>query len=115
MRQAESELSKYTDTLYALHPDLARQRVAHTLTTIEAARLLPADTALLEYAVLRAGKDKDKVDTVMAFVVTSDGKTTAHTLPVKAEQLGNNAPLSVMPAPTRISRFVRFPGSCTIA
>ena len=87
LRQAERELSKYTDTLYALHPDLARQRVAHTLTAAEAAKLLPSNTALLEYATLLTGKDKNKVDRVVVFVVTPDGKTTAHSLPIHAEQL----------------------------
>ena len=87
LRQAERDLSKYTDTLYALHPDLARQRVAHTLTAVETGRILPSDTALLEYAVLRAGKDKNKVDRVVAFVVTPDGKATAHTLPIHADEL----------------------------
>ncbi len=87
LRQAERDLSRYTDTLYALHPDLARQRVAHTLTAPEAGKILPDDTALLEYAVLDAGNYRNKLNRVLAFVVTPDGKTTAQTLPVSATQL----------------------------
>ena len=91
LRQAERELSKYTDTLNTLHPEFARQRAAHTLTATEAVKILPLDTALVEYAVLDAGKPENRLDRVVVFVVTPDGKTTAHTLPIHATQLGKQS------------------------
>src|SRR5262249_10867634 len=53
LKQAESELQTYTDTLYAHHPNLAHKRAAHTCTLAEVGTFLPTDTALLEYVVLK--------------------------------------------------------------
>ena len=53
LKQTESQLQTFTDTLYASHPSLAQKRVAKTATLADIAHLLPADTALLDYIVVR--------------------------------------------------------------
>src|SRR5262249_47686937 len=68
LRQVEEELSRYTDTLYALHPDLARAASVHTVTAAEAARVLPSDTALLEYELIHGRSGKETLDRVFLFV-----------------------------------------------
>jgi CHAT domain-containing protein/Tfp pilus assembly protein PilF len=51
LRHTEEQLQTLTDTLYARHPALAAKCVAATATLTQVAASLPADTALLEYAV----------------------------------------------------------------
>ncbi len=92
LAQAESELQKFTDGLYARHPDLARKRAAKTVNLADVARFLPADTALLEYVALAAGTgtEKDAIDQTVLLVVTKEaGKATVRTysLPVTREAL----------------------------
>jgi CHAT domain-containing protein/tetratricopeptide (TPR) repeat protein len=90
LRQAESDLQTFEDSLYALHPDLARKRVATTTTLLELARLLPPDTALLEYVTLETGDGKDRSDRTALFVVTAQGgqaKVVAYNLPITRKAL----------------------------
>ena len=87
LRKAERDLSTFTDTLYVRHPDVAQARAVRTLTAREAARLLPPDTALLEYAT-RADVRSHTIDaSLVLFIVTPDGKVSAHTLPASWKQL----------------------------
>lgn len=92
LRLAERDLSAYTDTLYVRHPDLAQARSAHTLSVKETARLLPPDTALLEYAARRPAVGKDQSERIVLFVVTSDGQVSVHDLPTTLSQLQSLAP-----------------------
>ncbi len=87
LRQAERDLSAYTDTLYVQHPDVARARAVHTLSAAEAARLLPPATALLEYATRFDTRQTQGKASPVLFVVTPDGKVTAHDLPVTTAQV----------------------------
>ncbi len=83
LKQTEQQLQTLTDRLYAAHPQLAQKRAAHTASLAEAAALLPADTALLEYVVTAA-------DQVTLFVVRqSQGKPGLKvcTLPLRYNQL----------------------------
>ena len=66
LKATESQLQTFTDTLYARHPKLAQKRVAKTATVTDITRLLPADTALLDYIVLSQDK-------LALFVVTRHG------------------------------------------
>ncbi len=85
--KAERDLSAYTDTLYARHPDLAQARAIHTLTGPEAAALLPPGTALLEYATRQgAGQGNASLGLVL-FVLTPDGRLTAHDVPAPLQQI----------------------------
>ena len=87
LKQAERDLAVFTDTEYARHPDLAQARTVHTLSAEEAARLLPPDTALLEYAT---GKDTSRPrgkPNLVLFVITGDGKTTAREISATPGQL----------------------------
>ncbi len=63
LKTVESKLQTFTDTLYARHPELAQKRIAKTTTVAEIAKLLPEDTALLDFVV--AAKDD-----IRLFVVT---------------------------------------------
>ncbi len=92
LRLAERDLSAYADTLYGRHPDIAQARSAHTLSVKEAARLLPPDTALLEYAPRRPVLGNDLSERVVLFVVTSDGQVSVHDLPTTLNQLRQLAP-----------------------
>lgn len=79
--EAERDLQQLEDRLYARHPDLAQKRAATTITAADVGRLLPEDTALLEYLTLRVGK----TDEVVLFVGTQHvGKAvlTVHELPI---------------------------------
>ena len=87
LRMAERDLTAFTDGLYARHPDVAQARAVHTLTVKEAARLLPSDTALLEYAI-RQDTSRPEGETRLAlFVVTPDGKASTYDLPASRIQL----------------------------
>ncbi len=63
LKDVEGKINTFTDRLYARHPGLAERRVAHTTTLAELCKVLPADTAVLDYVV--AGKND-----VRLFVVT---------------------------------------------
>lgn len=66
LKEVEEKLQTLTNTLYARHPDLVRKRSAQTATLAEIGRILPDDTAVLEYVVLAD-------DNVQLFVVTAKG------------------------------------------
>lgn len=51
LREAERRLEEFTSTVYARRPGLKAARLAETTTAEEIGRLLPDDTALVEYAV----------------------------------------------------------------
>jgi CHAT domain-containing protein len=80
---AESELQKFTDTLYAKYPQLAQKRAAKTATLSDVAAFLPEDTALLSYLTMSDGR------TLLFAVTNKNGKTTAHayTIAAKADEL----------------------------
>ena len=92
LRQAERTLSTFSDTLYLRHPEVAKARSVHTLTLPQAARLLPADTALLEYATVRPLIGKYVGDRILLFVVTADGQVSTHDVPALVPQLNQLAP-----------------------
>jgi tetratricopeptide (TPR) repeat protein/CHAT domain-containing protein len=77
---AEGDLQKFTDALYVRYPELARKRAAQTLSLAEVARLLPEDTALLEYGVLKAHK-LDR--TVLCCVTVAAGQPVLQVYPVE--------------------------------
>lgn len=52
LEQTERKLQVFTESLYARHPELARRRVARTAKLADMAKILPADTALLDYVAL---------------------------------------------------------------
>jgi CHAT domain-containing protein/Flp pilus assembly protein TadD len=95
LAQAESALQTFTDSLYARYPDLARKRAARTVTLAEVAQFLPADTALLEYVVLKTvGGGKDTIDKAVLFCITVDkNKPTvaAYHIAVPGEELTERA------------------------
>jgi CHAT domain-containing protein len=51
LREAENRLEEFTSALYARRPRLKDARMAATMTSEEAGKLLPEDTALVEFAV----------------------------------------------------------------
>ena len=46
---AENDAQRITNAIYARHPDVARKRMARTVTWDDLAAFVPADTALLDY------------------------------------------------------------------
>jgi CHAT domain-containing protein/tetratricopeptide (TPR) repeat protein len=79
LAQAGDELQHFTDSLYAKYPELARKRIAQTVSLEDVTKLLPPDTALLEYVVLTArGVDK----TVLFCVTVQDGKASVAVYPI---------------------------------
>ena len=83
LRTVESQLQAFTETLYARHPELVRRRVAQTATLAELAPIIPDDTALLDYVIL-------KKKGIAVFVVTTTHgkpKVTAVQIPVSMEAL----------------------------
>jgi CHAT domain-containing protein/tetratricopeptide (TPR) repeat protein len=66
LAQAGQELEHFTNSLYARNESLSFKRAARTTTLSETATFLPADTALLEYVVLKT----NKLDKVILFCVT---------------------------------------------
>ncbi len=66
LKAAESELQTFTDALYARYPLLAQKRIAETASAQEVVRLLPPDTALLEYLTSPGQPTR-------LFVITSEG------------------------------------------
>ncbi len=92
LEQAGDELQHFTNSLYARHSDLSFKRAAHTATLSDVATFLPADTALLEYVVLRTSK----LNKVVLFCVTLEkdksgkAKAVLQAYPINrtAEQLG---------------------------
>ena len=85
LEEAERKLAALTDRLYVLHPDLAQARSVETADVGQAAKLLPPGSALVEYAMLRAGVGREALDRAVAFVVTSDGKITRHDVGAASE------------------------------
>ncbi|HZP81829.1 MAG TPA: tetratricopeptide repeat protein, partial [Chthonomonadaceae bacterium] len=69
-QQCERDWRAFHESLYLRNPRLAQQRSARTVTLAEAAACLPADTALLEYSVLNAGRSKGEPEEIALFVVT---------------------------------------------
>ncbi len=67
--QTEAALETFTDALYVKYPELARKRVAQTVSLQDVAKFLPPDTALLEYVVLKARS----TDQTVLFCVTVEG------------------------------------------
>jgi tetratricopeptide (TPR) repeat protein len=79
LKAVEGQLDALTETLYARHPGLAQNRIARTATAAEIGRMLPEDTALLEYVVV-SGQD------VRVFVVgNAGGKPTLSTHQVSGD------------------------------
>lgn len=66
LEAVETQLNQLTTSLYARRPELAAKRIAQTTTLDRIGKLLPADTALLDYVVAAQ-------DDVRLFVVTSSG------------------------------------------
>jgi CHAT domain-containing protein/tetratricopeptide (TPR) repeat protein len=83
LTRAESELQKFRDLLYARYPDVARKRMARTVTLADVARFLPPDTALLNYVVLNA-RDLDK--TVLFCATVENGKPVMQAYPITQER-----------------------------
>lgn len=77
--QTEGALETFTDALYAKYPELARKRVAQTVSLQDMAKFLPPDTALLEYVVLKA-RNADK--TLLFCVTVQDGKAAVTSYPI---------------------------------
>ena len=95
--------------LYALHPDLARAVSAHTVTAAEAARLLPPDTALLEYSVLHTGAGNEALDRALLFVVTPDGGVRAQQLKITTTRLARlTTEVRVLPKQTHGASLCRL-------
>lgn len=85
LKTAEGELQTLTETLYARHPELSRRRVAQTATLTEMAKLIPADTVLLEYAALNS-------ETMCVFVVTTErGKAQVRAITISAKEMQKQA------------------------
>ncbi|WP_395146241.1 CHAT domain-containing protein, partial [Armatimonas sp.] len=85
LKKTEDKLQTLTDTLYARHPSLAQKRVAKTATLEDMAKLLPPDTALLDYIVVSQEK--------LALFVIVQGKVKAFTLPFTYKSLVTKASL----------------------
>ena len=86
LAEAERELQVFEDSMYVLHPDIARKQAATTSTLKDTEKFMPVDTALLEYVNLSVGK----TDETLLFVVTQRaGKSELSTyiLPVKQAKL----------------------------
>jgi CHAT domain-containing protein/tetratricopeptide (TPR) repeat protein len=73
-QQLEREWRAFHDRMYLQNPGIAQQRAARTLTLEEAAASLPADTALLEYSLLKTGQGAGGRDEIVLFVVTQEGE-----------------------------------------
>jgi CHAT domain-containing protein len=52
LKQTERDIKVFTETLYARHPGLTQRRVAQTATLAEIGKILPADTALLDFVAV---------------------------------------------------------------
>jgi CHAT domain-containing protein/tetratricopeptide (TPR) repeat protein len=92
--QAERHLQTWVETLYARHPDLARKRIAHTLTLQEAGQVLPPDTALLEFITLKSDIDRNVLDTTVLFVITRERQQTVlkvYSIPIKGDILAQKS------------------------
>ncbi|MBB6048686.1 CHAT domain-containing tetratricopeptide repeat protein [Armatimonas rosea] len=81
--KTERALQTLTDTLYSRHPEFAQKRAAKTANLADIAKLLPVDTALLDYIVLSQEK-------LALFVVTSKG-VNAFILPIVYKSLVSKA------------------------
>ncbi len=89
LRQAESDLQTFEDSISARHPHLARKRAAAAITLPELARLLPSDTALLEYTALNNERD-EKSNGFALFVITvhaGHADVAAYNLPIITKAL----------------------------
>ncbi|MBS1723014.1 MAG: CHAT domain-containing protein [Armatimonadetes bacterium] len=84
LREAEQKLSEFTTDLYARHPELHAKRVAETTSAEECGRLLPDDTALVEFAVC----DQSVVCLVL-HKVNGLLTITGHARDLSAEELQN--------------------------
>jgi len=94
LTSAEQALQVEQDTLFARYPEVLAKQEAKTLTLADVPKFLPADTALLEYAVLKFESGKKKIDAHLLFVVTATkGKPvlTVHVLPVTQDKMKERA------------------------
>ena len=80
LTKAENDIVTFRNGIYARHPELSSKRIAKTATVADMNALLPEDTVLLEYVVLKSGSGADAIDQTICFVVTK----TAGKLDVKA-------------------------------
>ena len=71
LAEAEQALREFEDGLHARHPEMALKRIAKTATLEDVGRVLPEDTALLEYATITTAR----TDETVLFVVTRHNGT----------------------------------------
>ncbi len=94
LANAEINLQTYSDRLYARHPELARMRAATTVTHEDLLRILPPDSAVLDYVSMLYDTGQHKSERNVLFVVTNrDGNPTvnAFTIPVTRSVLAEHA------------------------
>jgi len=72
LAKAQDDMEGFRSALYRKYPGLANREAAVTLSQSDLPRLLPADTALLEYVTLRVNAGKKQVDRTLLYVGTME-------------------------------------------